>query len=157
LQEISMDPVIQLRICIDVPDLDAGISFYCSALGLTAGRRLGVDWVELLGGPAPLDLLRAPTGSQPALGLESPRHYGRHWTPVHLDLVVTELDGSLQRAIGAGARLERPVQERRWGRLANLADPFGHGLCLLEFKGRGYGELLGPLPPADGNPEGAGS
>ena len=25
-----------------------------------------------------------------------------------------------------------------WGRIAILADPFGHGLCLLQFSGRGY-------------------
>ncbi len=33
---------------------------------------------------------------------------------------------------------------RRWGRMANLSDPFGHGLDLLEFKGGGYDELLTP-------------
>jgi lactoylglutathione lyase len=32
---------------------------------------------------------------------------------------------------------------RKWGRMANLADPFGHGLCLVEFRGRGYGEIAG--------------
>jgi predicted enzyme related to lactoylglutathione lyase len=137
-----MDPSLQLRICIDVPNLEAGISFYCSALGITVGRRLRDDWVELLGGPAPIDLLSAPAGSQPVPGLDGPRDYGRHWTPVHLDFVVADLDASLQRAFSAGAKLERPVQQRRWGRLANLADPFGHGLCLLEFQGRGYGELV---------------
>jgi hypothetical protein len=26
--------------------------------------------------------------------------------------------------------------------MANLSDPFGHGLDLLEFSGRGYDELL---------------
>ncbi len=28
-------------------------------------------------------------------------------------------------------------------RLAILADPFGNGFCLLEFRGRGYDELIG--------------
>ena len=39
-------------------------------------------------------------------------------------------------------RLEQQVRERPWGRLAVLADPFGHGFCLLEFRGRGYDEML---------------
>jgi lactoylglutathione lyase len=28
-----------------------------------------------------------------------------------------------------------------WGRIAQLADPFGHGLCLIQFLGRGYDEI----------------
>ena len=27
------------------------------------------------------------------------------------------------------------------GRIVQLADPFGHGWCLLQFLGRGYDEL----------------
>ena len=64
--------------------------------------------------------------------------------PVHLDFVVAELDAVVQKLVSQGATLERPIQERKWGRMANLADPFGHGLDLLEFRGRGYDELLSP-------------
>jgi predicted enzyme related to lactoylglutathione lyase len=71
------------------------------------------------------------------------RNYRRHWTPVHIDLVVEDLDAALRRALAAGAALDREVQSKKWGRLANLADPFGNGLCLLEMRGRGYDELLG--------------
>ncbi|MDZ3824625.1 MAG: VOC family protein, partial [Pseudoxanthomonas sp.] len=71
------------------------------------------------------------------------RDYSRHWTPVHLDIVVEDLDAALARALAAGARLERPVLEQRWGRLAPLADPFGHGFCLIQFLGRGYDEIAG--------------
>jgi predicted enzyme related to lactoylglutathione lyase len=72
------------------------------------------------------------------------RDFARHWTPVHLDLAVEDLEAAVRRAEAAGARLERPVVQRRWGRMANLADPFGHGFCLLQFQGRGYDELLAP-------------
>ncbi len=34
------EPVLSLRICIDVSDLDTGIRFYERALGLTVTRRL---------------------------------------------------------------------------------------------------------------------
>ena len=61
---------------------------------------------------------------------------------------VPDLDAALARAVAAGATLERPVSEAAWGRMANLADPFGHGLCLLQFHGRGYGELVDDYPRA---------
>jgi catechol 2,3-dioxygenase-like lactoylglutathione lyase family enzyme len=136
---------MDLRICIDVPDLERAIAFYTDGLGLRLGRRLGDDWAELLGAGSAVDLLTNPSGTAP-LGESHPqrRDYARHWTPVHLDFVVDDIESSLQRLLKLGATLERPVQERRWGRMANLADPFGHGIDLLEFRGRGYDEILQP-------------
>jgi predicted enzyme related to lactoylglutathione lyase len=133
----------ELRICIDVENLDQGIAFYTQALGLTAGRRLGDAWVELLGASSPIDLLAKPAGSTASPASPAVRDYRRHWTPVHLDVTVTDLEAAVRRAQAAGATLEREIQEQVWGRMANLADPFGHGFCLLEFKGRGYDALLG--------------
>jgi catechol 2,3-dioxygenase-like lactoylglutathione lyase family enzyme len=136
---------LALRICIDVDELERGLAFYTQGLGLTQGRRFGDTWVELLGAPCPIDLLLKPAGSRatPAAG-GTERHYARHWTPVHLDFAVPDLDAALARALAAGARLEQGPREQAWGRMANLADPFGHGLCLLEFRGRGYDALLEP-------------
>jgi catechol 2,3-dioxygenase-like lactoylglutathione lyase family enzyme len=136
---------MEIRICIDVDDLERGIAFYTQGLGLRTGRRLGNDWVELLGAGSAVDLLVNPADTAP-LGESHPqrRSYARHWTPVHLDFVVTGIEGVVQRLVIQGATLERPIQDRKWGRMANLADPFGHGLDLLEFKGRGYDELLSP-------------
>src|SRR5512147_2936753 len=131
-----------LRICIDVPDLDRAIDFYTRALGLRLGRRNGAHWAELLGAACPVDLLPVEDGSQATPVAPALRDFARHWTPVHLDVVVEDLEAALARAEAAGARLERPVVARKWGRMANLGDPFGHGLCLLQFEGRGYDELL---------------
>jgi catechol 2,3-dioxygenase-like lactoylglutathione lyase family enzyme len=137
-----------IRICIDVPDLDRAIDFYVRGLGLRPGRRNGPHWAELLGAPCPIDLLPVENGSPASsdAGLQSGdvprRDFSRHWTPVHLDVVVPDLEAAVERAVSAGARLERPIVVRKWGRMANLADPFGHGLCLLAFQGRGYDELL---------------
>ncbi|HEY6986285.1 MAG TPA: VOC family protein, partial [Rhodanobacteraceae bacterium] len=36
---------------------------------------------------------------------------------------------------------EGEVRTARWGRIATLADPFGHGFCLIEFLNRGYDEI----------------
>jgi predicted enzyme related to lactoylglutathione lyase len=140
--------VTELRICLDVPDLDRAIAFYQQAFGLRPGRRNGALWAEMLGAGCAIDLLPVETGTpaSAAPGGQGPtgprRDFGRHWTPVHLDLVVADLDDTVARAVAAGAILERPVLIRRWGRMANLADPFGHGFCVLQFVGRGYDELI---------------
>ncbi|MEO7887517.1 MAG: VOC family protein [Polaromonas sp.] len=55
-----------------------------------------------------------------------------------------DIDTAVERLQSHGAVLETPVAERVWGRIAGLADPFGHGIDLLEFKGRGYDEILQP-------------
>lgn len=136
--------MIQLRACIDVEDLDKAIAFYTQGLGLTLGRRKGSDWAELLGASSPIDLLAQPAGSPASPGAAAVRDYHRHWTPVHLDFTVTGLEAVVERVRALGATLERDIQERPWGRMANLADPFGHGFCLLEFQGCGYDELLAP-------------
>ena len=136
---------MDIRICIDVDDLERGIAFYTRGLGLTLGRRLDYDWVELLGGSSPIDLLANAAGTAP-LGQAQPqrRDYARHWTPVHLDFVVEDIAAAAQRLVALGATLERPISDRRWGRMASMADPFGHGIDLLEFKGRGYDEIAQP-------------
>jgi predicted enzyme related to lactoylglutathione lyase len=133
-----------LRVCIDVDDLERAIAFYGAALGLTVARRLRSDWAELAGAPVPIDLLANAAGTPASPAAAARREYGRHWTPVHLDVVVDELEAAVRRALEAGARIEVDVRERPYGRIAVLSDPFGHGFCLIEFRGRGYDEVLAP-------------
>lgn len=128
---------MDLLVNIDVPELERAVAFYTGAFGLTLGRRFGEDGVELLGGAAPIYLLAKAAGTEPAPGA-TPRNYARHWTPVHLDFVVSDVDAAVERAIEAGAKVEQPAQDRSWGRIAVLADPFGHGFCVLQFSARGY-------------------
>jgi lactoylglutathione lyase len=127
---------MQLLLNIDVPDIAAAETFYCAAFALTVGRRFGDDAVELLGGNAPVYLLHKPAGSIGAA--DAHRDYARHWTPVHGDLVVEDLDDALARAIAAGALQEGATRETAWGRIVQVADPFGHGWCLIEFSAAGY-------------------
>ncbi len=132
-----------VRICIDVDDVDRAVAFYTEGLGLRAGRRFDAGWVELMAGLVPVDLLGRAAGSaaNPRPGAPE-RRYDRHWTPVHLDLAVNDLDGAVARAEAAGAVLEDEIRSYPYGRIARMADPFGHGFCLLEFRGKGYGELV---------------
>jgi len=126
---------------IDVDDLDRAAEFYCSALELTIGRRLGEAVVELVGASSAIYLLEHAAGTSATASSSQQRDFGRHWTPVHLDFVVPEIGAAVARALKAGARLEREVRSHTWGRIAVLADPFGHGFCLIEFVGRGYDEI----------------
>jgi lactoylglutathione lyase len=127
-----------LLVNLDVDDLDRATRFYTEAFGLAVGRRFGAFAVELLGAEAPLYLLVKEPGTTPFSGAASPRDYHRHWTPVHLDFAVDDLAAAIERAEAAGARRESDVEEHRWGRLALMSDPFGHGFCLLQFTGAGY-------------------
>lgn len=126
---------------LDIDDLETGIRFYSAAFGLKIGRRFGPFAVEMLGGPTPIYLLVKAAGTPVSPASSQHRDYARHWTPAHLDFVVDAIEPAVQNAIAAGARLEKPIATHRWGKLALMADPFGHGFCFIEFPGRGYDEV----------------
>ena len=126
---------------LDVDDLERAIAFYTQAFALHVGRRFDGGFVELLGAEAPIYLLLKAASTEPFEGAEQLRSYSRHWTPLHLDFVVTDLDAAVARALAAGAVLEATPSQHAYGRLALLHDPFGHGFCLLQFQGKGYDEL----------------
>ena len=130
---------MNLLLNIDVPDLAAAERFYGEAFGLRRGRRFGDDALEMLGAEIPVYLLHKAAGTPAAEA--SMRDYTRHWSPLHGDVVVDDLDAALIRAVAAGAIQEGAVREAGWGRIVQLADPFGHGWCLLQFEGRGYDEI----------------
>lgn len=131
---------MRLIVNIDVDDLVRAETFYTAALGLTAGRRWD-GMTELLGGEAAIFLLDKPAGSPIGPVAAAARTYARHWTPIHLDIAVDDLDAAVERALAAGAVQESARCDDAWGSIAMFADPFGHGFCLLQFKGRGYDEI----------------
>ena len=129
---------MKILLNIDVDDLGAAETFYTAAFGLATGRRFGGDAVELLGADAPIYLLHKAAHTIGAA--LSKRDYSRHWSPLHCDVVVDDLDAAISRAVAAGAVREGATRDTPWGRIVQLADPFGHGWCLIQFVGRGYDE-----------------
>src|SRR5690554_151633 len=112
----TKDTSMRLLINVDVPALGTAIDFYCAALGLHHTRTLDDDVAELQGAGPPIYLLRQLEES-PSAGMDSqPRRFQRHWTPVHLDFVVDDLDAAAARAEGAGAVRESPCIEWRGSR-----------------------------------------
>jgi predicted enzyme related to lactoylglutathione lyase len=121
--------------------LPKAIAFYQQVAGLRLGRRFGSLGVELLGGSSVIYLIVKPDGTRPSTSTDEMRRYRRHWTPVHLDFVVSELEAAVSRAVEAGASIEGEIQTHNWGRIAHMADPFGHGICFIQFLNRGYDEI----------------
>jgi len=131
--------VVRLLVNIDVDDLETAIAFYHAAIGLALARRLFDGTVaEMVGASSTVYLLEKKAGTQASPATRGRREYGRHWTPVHLDVAVADLDAAVRKATDAGAVLEGEPQTYAWGRIAFMADPFGHGFCLLQFTGNGY-------------------
>jgi predicted enzyme related to lactoylglutathione lyase len=134
--------VRSLLVNIDVPDVEAATRFYVETFELVVNRRLGGAGVELLVAGSRMYLLLKAEGSPPFAGAASARSYGRHWTPVHLDFEVSDIEATRNRALSNGATSESDITEHAFGRMALLADPFGHGLCLIELNARGYDALV---------------
>jgi predicted enzyme related to lactoylglutathione lyase len=132
---------MNLLVNVDVSDLGKAEDFYTRAFDLSVSRRIGSGIIELAGAPVPIYLLCKSAGSQATAGTGATRDFSRHWTPLHLDFVVADIEVAVAKAVRAGATLERAAQTSEWGKLALLADPFGNGFCLVEFIGRGYDEI----------------
>ena len=132
---------MDLLVNIDVDHLSKAIAFYQAAVGLRVARRFGAFGAEMLGTSSPIYLLAKADGTRTSTNTDEVRRYRRHWTPVHLDFAVPEIEAAVSRALEAGAMIEGEIQTHNWGRIAHMADPFGHGICFIEFLGCGYDEI----------------
>jgi PhnB protein len=102
------------------------IEFYKNAFGATEVFRMDdaqgrVGHAELLIGNSRIML----ADEHPEMGYRSATSIGA--TPVSLHLYVEDCDEVVKRAVAAGAKLERPVEDRFYGdRNGTIHDPFGH-------------------------------
>ena len=126
--------MISFSVSVDVPDLADGIRFYASAFGFAKSAEPFPGVVTLRAGDAELWLLEKRAGSQPSTRTRETRRYERHWTPVHLDFHVDDLQAALAKAVAAGATREQVFENPEHGSVAFCSDPFGHGFCLIERK-----------------------
>ena len=123
---------MKLEITIDVDDLDRAVRFYCQDVGLALDQGTP-DWARVKLEAQTFWIYRFPAGSQGAIT----RDYHRHWTPIHLDFVVSDLDRAVERALAAGGCLDREVRRSELTPtgpcdVANLSDPAGNGVDLVE-------------------------
>jgi catechol 2,3-dioxygenase-like lactoylglutathione lyase family enzyme len=106
-----------IGISIDVQDVDRAVDFYRDALGLRVIEK-GDSWATMALGEQTF-FFGLPWGPEGRIE----RDHKRHWTPVHLDFVVDDFDSTVERALGASAKLDRPVLRRPdLGDMANMSD-----------------------------------
>jgi len=117
---------MKFDICIDVDNVARAVEFYPRGLGFKVGEE-HPDWAHLKVDDQTFWIMKIPGGPQGDIS----RDYRRHWTPVHLDLQVDDLEASVQRALAAGGKLDREIQRGK-ANLANLPDPAGNGIDLVE-------------------------
>jgi PhnB protein len=61
----------------------------------------------------------------PEMGARAPKAFGG--SPVSLVLYVENVDATVKNAVGAGAKLLRPIEDKFYGdRMGTIEDPFGH-------------------------------
>jgi PhnB protein len=124
----------------------AAIEFYKKAFGAQEKFRMAnpdgnIGHAELAIGDSRIML----AGDHPAMDFLSPKSRGG--STVHLHLYVKDCDALTERAVKAGAKLVRKVEDQFYGdRLGTVEDPFGHvwhlathveDLSMAELKKRG--------------------
>ena len=124
---------MRVLVNIDVPELAPAIEFYEAAVGVKLARLLDDDVAELEYGSSSLYLLCKAVNSQ-ATPAGDVREQGRHWTPVHVDFVVGDIDAAVTRALAAGAKRESDRIDWRGSKCVTFSDPFGNGFCLIELE-----------------------
>jgi PhnB protein len=117
-------PQVTPYLCVE--GASAAIDFYGRVLGTTERMRMEtpdgtVSHAELqLGGS-----LIMLADEFPELGVRSPKAFGG--SPVTMSVYVEDVDAVFARALQAGAKVLRPLEDQSYGdRAGQFEDPFGH-------------------------------
>jgi PhnB protein len=117
-------PRVSPYLCVD--GADEAIKFYSDVFGASERMRMGgpdgkIGHAELQFG----DSLIMLADEFPEMGVQSPRTVGG--TPVMLSVYVEDVDATYERALAAGAKALRQVENQFYGdRSGQFEDPFGH-------------------------------
>jgi PhnB protein len=111
---------------LSVKDAARAIEFYKKAFGAREVMRMPqpdgkIGHAEVRIGDAPIML----ADEFPEMNFRSPQSLGG--TPVNIVVYVNDVDALVGQAVGAGAKLSKPVADQFYGdRVGVLEDPFGH-------------------------------
>jgi PhnB protein len=109
-----------------VKGADRAIDFYKKVFG--AAQRMRMDGPNGTVGHAEIEIDGSAimlADEFPDMGYRSPQSIGA--TPVSLHLYVKDVDDCFNRAVAAGAKSMRPVEDQFYGdRSGTVEDPFGH-------------------------------
>jgi PhnB protein len=111
----------------------AAIDFYKKTFGATelmrmpAGDKIGHAEIKIG------DSVVMLADENPEMGASSPQTVGG--SPVSILLYVEDVDSVVNRAVTAGAKLTRPVEDQFYGdRAGSIQDPFGHSWYIHTHK-----------------------
>ena len=129
-------PLMRKVDCVQfyVPDLAAGVAFYCGQLGHTVAWRTA----EAVG-------LRLPDTDAEIVLRTDPR-------PMEVDFLVASAEEAARQFAAAGGQVVVPPFDIQIGRCVVVADPWGNELVLLDtskglLETDAAGNVLGNLPP----------
>lgn len=122
----------RISVCIDVSNIEIAIKFYTQALGCELVKE-GEEYTELSFDGLKMYLAKRDSGSNPLIVGESSRNFERHWTPVHLDFHVSNIESCVDKINELGGKKEGE-SSGDWGSVAFCADPFGNGFCVMQYK-----------------------
>jgi PhnB protein len=125
-----MDDHRTLTAYLCAKDASAAIAFYKRAFGADERYRLTGDdgrvgHAEITFGASVFFL----SDEWPEMGVLSPQTLKGNSASFVLD--VPDVDAAFQRAVDAGATVERPVTDQPYGRGGWLVDPFGHRWSIM--------------------------
>jgi PhnB protein len=107
-------------------DAAKAIDFYAKAFGATELMRIAAPDGKI--GHAEIkigDAIIMISDEYPEMHIQSPQTLGG--TPVGIHVYVSDVDALNQRAVAAGATVQRPIADQFYGdRSVTLGDPFGH-------------------------------
>src|SRR5690606_21994777 len=96
----------RVNVSIDVPNLDNGLRFYGRVFGFTENARPFPTMAVLDGNNVTVCMHEKAGGTKSSPAGAEQRRYERHWTPVHLDLHVQDIDAVLSRVRAEGGAVE---------------------------------------------------
>ena len=121
--------MVKISVSIDVSDLKQGEKFYVEALGCTKVRdQMGMSVISA--GNCDIYIQEKKVGSNPIPDKNVTRDYSRHWTPIHLDFITSDIENVVEKIIELGGTKEGGES---WdgGSIAYCVDPFGNGFCVI--------------------------
>ena len=108
-----------------VKDAASALDFYQRAFGAQELMRFEhggkIGHAEIRIGNSPVML----ADEYPEMGARGPQSFGG--SPVSIMLYVEDVDKTVAEAVSAGAKLQRPIENKFYGdRSGSIEDPFGH-------------------------------
>lgn len=125
-----------VHLSIDVPNLEAGLRFYGNVFGFREKARPFPTMAILDANNLTVCMHEKSAGTKSSPNGSDVRRYERHWTPVHVDVHVEDIDAALEKIRAEGGLIETEFRTQGPKPVAFCSDPFGNGFCVIGERAR---------------------